>query len=289
MTVSHRHSDLGYGINASDYGTYRWNSHAFNPAAECSSQGWNPWTESWSTYTGVTDKNTSFNLNGYYYGHEAVLHGLSWNISGTDSGYVYFDWYDPNNDLLFSFSSPWGPQTGGWWAAWAGIGIKEDGAEIHMNGTYTVAWQVTGSNTISGYDYPVITNHPPGTAVTAGHLWVEGTRLCFGNYQGYKTYVMHDGIEYATGLTAYQGHIWLETDGKISYIDNSGVERRTKMGDRYGWYPDPYELPGSGLTSYAGHIWVSSGYYTDTFLCIVSSNGVKYRIGVGYRLTGDYQ
>ena len=98
----------------------------------------------------------------------------------------------------------------------------------------------------------------------------------------------HDGTVDAVGV-GNAGHIWLEDDGKIAYVDADGDKRFTKMGDEFGWYPYPDELPGAGLGAHAGHIWVSTGYYTDTYLCIISDDGLKYRIGPGYVHAGDYQ
>jgi len=289
MTLSLIQDDTGFGIG-SDIGVYRWNGHSFNPSVDSDYQSWNPWTEAWDGFY-IDNITAAFDLSGFRYGNEAILAAVEFESDVDDSGYIYMDWYDPDSNLLFSFSLYFSIVTDEWYAAWSGIGVKAGGDEVWKNGTYTVEWSVEGNyNTISGSLYPVVSNYPGGTSTSGstGALWVEGEELAFANYQGYKTLCHHDGTSSYVG-TAYSGHIWLETNGKITYVDDDGYKRSTKMGDEYGWYPDPTELPGSGLGAYAGHIWVSNGDYTDTFLCIISGNGVKYRIGVGYALAGDYQ
>lgn len=281
-------ANTGFGIG-SDIGVYRWNAHSFNPSVDSDYQSWDPWTQAWTGYY-VSNITATFALTGFQYGNEAMLAAVDFSSDVNDNGTIYMYWYDPDNNLLFSYSLAFSVGAGNWYAAWSGIGVKAGGAEIWKNGTYKVTWSVQGNfNTISGTLYPVVTNYPTATQGTAGYIWVEGDNLCYCCYQGgYKITCAHDGTS-ASATMANIGYVWLETDGKISYVDSKGWERKTKMGDEYGWPPDPTELTASGLMSHAGHIWVSDGNYTDTYLCIISNNGVKYRIGPGYVHAGDYQ
>jgi len=292
MTLSLITAGTGFGIG-SDIGEYGWNGHSFNPSAEDAAYcDWNPWTEDWEGFY-IVSPTAAFDLTGFRYGNEAILAAVQFESDVDDNGTLWMNWYDPDTNLLFGFSIAWSITVADntWYAAWSGIGVKAGGNEIWKNGTYDVSWTATGNfNTIHDHLYPVVSNYPgaTSTAGNTGYLWVEGEELAFSNYQGYKTLCHHDGSSSAVGV-GNAGHIWLEDDGKITYVDSSGDKRSTKMGDEYGWYPDPTELPDAGLGAHAGHIWVSSGDYTDTFICIISDDGVKYRVGVGYARAGDYQ
>lgn len=288
MVLSLIQVNTGFGIG-SDIGVYRWNAHSFNPSCDTDYQTWNPWTQAWDGFF-IFNITAVFNLAGFWYGNEAMLAAVQFESDVDDDGYIYMDWYDPDNNLLFSYSLPFNIGAGGWYAAWSGIGVKAGGAEIWKNGTYHVDWSVVGNfNAISGDLYPVVSNYPGATQGTVGYIWVEGDYLMYCCDQGgYKIRCKHDGTVDAVGIEN-AGYIWLEDNGKIAYVDDDGDKRFTKMGDEFGWPPFPDELPGAGLGAHAGYIWVSDGWYTDTYLCIVSSDGLKYRIGPGYVHAGDHQ
>jgi len=286
MTLALVVANTGFGIG-SNIGVYRWNAHSFNPSADTDYQTWDPWTEAWTGFY-ISNPTLAFDLTGFWYGNEAMLAAIHFETDVDDDGDLTMDWYDPDANLLFSFSVAWSIVAGNWYAAWSGIGVKAAGAEIWKNGTYHVDWSVVGNfNTISGDIYPVVSNYPGATAGAAGYIWVDDDYLMYTCYQGYVIRCNHDGTSSDEG--GHEGYIWLEDDGKIAYIDDDGFKRMTKMGDEFGWPPDPDELPTAGEGANDGYIWVSTGDYTDTFLCIISDDGNKYRIGPGYVHAGDYQ
>ena len=287
-------ANTGLGIS-STAGTFRWNGHSFNPSCDPAVQSWNPWTQSWAGFS-VFATTSSFDLTGFRYGNEAIASAVQFSSNVADYGTVVMNWYDPGVNLIFSTSVAFSMPAGGWYACWSGIGVKADGLEIWENGTYTIHYVATGQHgSLSGFLSPVVSNYPAATYAygSVGDIWVEGEELAFINYQDYKTLCHNDGVAYdVAGLpdASLAGHIWLETNGKISYISETGYKRCTKMGDKYGNYPDPSELPGAPGTAYSGHIWVSSAFYTDSYLCFISNDGIKYRLGVGYvDAVGDYQ
>ncbi len=281
-------ANTGFGIG-SDIGVFRWNAHSATPSADPGYQGWNPWTQAWDGFF-IFNPTLVFDLTGFWYSNEAIAAAIQFESDVDDSGTIYIDFYDPDSNLIYSGSVGFSIDAGNWEAVWAGIGVKADGAEIHKNGTYHVDWSVVGNfNTISGDIYPVVSNYPGATQGTAGYIWVDDDYLMYCCSEGgYVIRCKHDGTSSFEGV-AHAGYIWLEDDGKIAYIDDDGFKRFTKMGDEFGNPPNPTEMPGAGLGAHAGYIWVSNGTFTDTYLCIISDDGVKYRIGPGYVHAGDYQ
>jgi len=294
MTISILEFGPGYGIS-SNIGTYRWNGHSFNPTGDKTEgyQTWNPWTEAWDGATRYLPV-TSFNLSSMQQGNEVVASLIRFSTSIDDWGIVTLRYKDPDGNTLFTYALSWNMGAGLWYACWAGMGIKSPGyGEIWKNGTYTVEYTITynsnsssvsGSTTFDIFDYPVATYAP-----SAGYIWVEGDRLTFACSDGcHKIRCKNDGTDYGLVGVQYAGSFWLETDGKIAYVDSSGHKRMTKKGDRYGWLGYASEIPSSPGVAYAGSIWASNDF-NSYYLMIVSSNGVKYRIGAGYTDTGDYQ
>jgi hypothetical protein len=169
------------------------------------------------------------------------------------------------------------------------MGIKDYVTnEIHKNGIYVAQVSVTidGLTTTETTNFTV-SNYPTVTSSSnVGAIWVEGDNLAYICGQQRKIIAKHDGTSSYVG-TAYAGSIWLETEGKITYIDSSGYKRNTKMGDKYG-LSGYSEIPSSPGTTYKGSIWVSN-YWYDTYIIIISSSGTAYRIGSGYTGAGDYQ
>jgi hypothetical protein len=294
MTISILEFGPAYGVS-SNIGTYRWNGHSFNPTGDKTDgyQTWNPWTESWDGVTRYLPVD-SFNLGSMQQGNEVVASLIKFSTDIADWGIVTLRYKDPQGNILFTISYSWNMGAGYWYSVWAGVGIKgNDHNEIHENGTYSVEYTITynsdsssvnGSASFDIYDYPT----PVWVQWTSGYIWVESDRLCFLCGDWYKIRCKHDGTDYGLIGTAYAGHFWLETNGKIAYIDSLGHKRMTKKGDRYGWLGYASEIPSSPGVAYAGSIWASSDF-NSYYLMIVSSDGVKYRIGAGYTDTGDYQ
>ena len=145
-------------------------------------------------------------------------------------------------------------------------------------------------------EYLTVTNTPtmvpsPAQPSNAGKIWVEGNNLCFICGAGFKITCANDGTNYGYVNINKAGSIWLETDGKIAYVDSSGYKRMTKYGDAYGAGDGVEdELPATGLTGKEGSIWLNNNdTHNNCYLMIISGNGIKYRIGAGYNSTGDYQ
>lgn len=291
MTITVNEAQTGFGITT-DVGTFRWNGHGFNPTGDKTDgyQSFDPYNDS---YAGVTAYNptTSFDLTGYQYGNEVVLFLVKYTTDVAQTVTTIITFKDPDGNALYvGLFTPSMPANS-YYANWLGIGIKEyPSNEIWKDGTYTVEYVIShSSGTESGSVSFTISNYPAttsGTASDVGALWVEGDNLAYICAQRRKIVVKHDGTSSYKG-TAYKGAIWLETDGKISYIDSSGYKRSTKAGDQYG-YDNTGELPSTPGTTSKGSIWACNDYY-DAYLMIVSSDGTKYRIGPGYVGSGDYQ
>jgi hypothetical protein len=297
MTITVDFFSTGTGIT-STIGTYRWNGHSFNPTGNTGSgyQTWNPWTDSWAGYA-ISGSTSSFDLTDAQYGNEVVLAALKFTTSVNDSGTITFTWVDPDANTLVTYALAWSAPATNWYGAWAGIGVKElDGNhEIWKDGTYTVYYDITyGGGTVSGHVHFTISNYPSTREATAvvGSIWIEGEFIAYIPYQGWKILCSHDGSSSAIGA-GYAGSLWLETNGKITYIDASGNKRNTKLGDKYGWGPGTggysNELPAAPGAGYAGTMWVSNDDMQDTFIMIISADGIMYRIGAGYATSGDYQ
>jgi len=296
MSITTNTFGTGLGITGSP-GTYRWNGHAFNPTSDTTDgyQTWDCFNVSSSSRPTLSGATSSFSLTNYKYGHEVALTLLAFTSSIDDNGTATITIYDPSSAVIGGpFSMDWSAGAGGWWYLWYGVGIKNDGyyTEVTSNGTYTSSYEITynggGSSKTGSYNWTV-TNIPTRTSSSnVGALWVEGDNLCFMSAQDTKIVCANDGTSYATGISP-TGNIWLETDGKIAYVDSSGVKRMTKKGDRYG---NPYqgstEVPSTPGSTFSGAIWASNSF-DDTYLMFISNNGVKYRLGVGYYTTGDYQ
>jgi len=298
MSLSLDIFQTGYGVSDSGQGTYRWHGHSFNPTSNPGdgSQSWDIW--SYPDIVGafsVYIPTNSFGLSGFQYGIEVVMGVVKFSNIGEedDSGYLYLRFYDPNDNLVLSYSWSWYLPPPFYRYYWIGMGIKTNVQEIWKNGTYRFYCKITNNGGASTFyegnynftisDYPSITH--AGTS-NRGYLWVEGDNLTFVCYQnGVKIVIPNDATATYVG-TEYNGHIWLEADGKISFVAN-GYKRRTKLGDRYGYGGVSSEIPGSPGAGHAGHIWVCFDF-NDTYLIIISPNGVKYRIGAG-SIIGDYQ
>jgi hypothetical protein len=138
MALTLNFANTGLGLS-SYIGIYRWNGHSFNPSCDSDYQSWNPWTQAWDGVA-IYGATSSFDLSGFRYGNEAILAAIKFTSSVVDSGTFYFYWYDPDNNLLFTFLGSWScPGVDFWYAAWSGIGVKAGTAqEIWKNGTYHV-------------------------------------------------------------------------------------------------------------------------------------------------------
>jgi hypothetical protein len=291
---------IGKGIVNFDSEVYRWNAHSFNPTSDpaCGYQTWdifdNPASDDWDTPPYSYIPETDFDLSGFCYGNEVVMFVLSWYITGeSESGTVIIRYKDPDSNTIFTNSASWSGDAGEWYYRWAAIGVKAGGAEIWKNGTYSIEYDISwdgGASHETGTVYFTVSNYPTATSTSgyAGSIWVEDDYLCFASYSGYKIRCRHDGSSSYVG-TEYAGAVWLETNGKISYVDASGYKRNTKLGDKYGYDGWTTELPSAPGASYAGSIWVSSASEGTTYLMIISADGIKYRIGAGYVESGDYQ
>jgi hypothetical protein len=294
MALSLIHVATGLGIQRSTGTYYRWHNHSFNPTSNISDgyQTWDFWGDPSDVYPGpvVYSAQSSFDLTGYQYGIELVMFVLKFQSDTADSGTFSHIWKDPDGNTLNTFSGSWNcPGAGYWWYSWSGDGIKANGSEIHKNGTYTIQYSVTGNyGSLSGSVTFTVSNFPAATSSSnLGRIWVEGNHLCYICYQGYKIQLPTDGTgTYVDGTKA--GSVWMETNGKIAYIDATGNKRSTKKGDRYGFDGWTTEIPGSPGTAHAGKIWVSNSSEADTYLVIISPDGNKYRIGAG-AITGDHQ
>jgi hypothetical protein len=312
MTLAGSTLGTGYGIqqSTSGCGAYVWSLHAFNPTSNkaLGANTWDYWayhpTPDVATDFGIYISSSSFDLTDRSPGSEVVActyaiglwpdGGGYWPIGNAEVGIK-----DPDGVVIGSFNFSLNGSYS-WIIGWIGSGLKAgDHQEIWKDGTYTFYVNLTYTDYLRwpGPDYVsktfTVSNCPTiytGSASDRGKIWVEGDYLCFIGYQGpWKIICRHDNTSSAVGATP--GQIWLETDGRISYIDSSGNKRSTKMGDQYGYGGWSTEIPSSPGASHAGKIWVSSDN-NDTYLMIIGSDGVKYRIGAGYQSEGagaDYQ
>jgi hypothetical protein len=292
---------MGEGISKSGVGTYKWGKHSFNPTGADTYQSWDCFDDpnfEWDEYLSRYGNSATFDLTGYRYGNEVCMAVLKWeNLSEhSDSGIWNITLKDPDDNIIISITDDWSMSSGYWKYAWYGIGVKtlSGDKEIWKNGTYTFEYTITydddtetetDSVTFDVYSFPSVGSY---LSSKKGHIWIEGENIAFICYQGYKIVVKHDGSSsYIDSDKA--GTIWVESDGRIHYIDADRYERKTKTGDKYG-NPDQGsdEIPDSPETSYEGYIWVSNSF-DDTYLMVVTQDGIKYRIGVGYVDSGDYQ
>lgn len=294
MAVTEQVFGIGQGVTHASYGNYIWGGHSFNPTGDKTDgyQTWNIFTETGSTYGNISIYNafSSLSLSGYQQGHEAFAGVLVIRTTNKETGTGYIRIKDPDGNVVGTRSFAWGNASyeGNWenWQ-WIGIGVKASGAEIWKAGTYTLEYALSGGSSLSNSTTVNITNYPSATASSdKGAMWIEGENLCYICDFGWKITAAHDGTDYGDVGVGNEGYIWLETDGKIAWVDANYHKRMSKLGDRYGYY-DFTDLPNSPGVGNAGYIWGST--YEQMYLMIVSSNGVEYRIGPGFVGSGDYQ
>jgi len=289
MAITIDEAQTGFGISAT-IGTYRWNGHGFNPTNNKTDgyQTFDPFNDSWAGAT-TLNPTAAFDLLGYQYGNEVVVFFLKYTSTISQGVTTTMQFIDPDDNVIYQKEFTPYIYADDWAGSWIGIGIKEYPTnEIWKNGTYRAAYSIVHSGgTISGSINFVVSNYPTTTASTnVGAVWVEGENLAYICAQRRKIAVKNDGTSSFVS-TAKKGSIWLESDGRITYISNTGYKRKTKLGDKYGF--NSYgELPNAPGIGYKGHMWACNGFY-DVYLMIVSSDGNIYRIGPGYYTTGDYQ
>ena len=287
----------GFGISNTEVGTYRWNGHAFNPNGVGYGQGWNPFEGDWDDVV-LYNREDEFDLTGFQFGNEVVLFMVQFSTDESDNGYIHFTYYDPDDEPLCSFSTPWSiSPSEEYYTAFFAIGLKSDrwgDKEIHKNGKYYAEADITYNNNTSHhyvYSFFDVVNCPtlerPGdTSGMIGKIWVEGTELCYICFQGYKMRAKTDG-SYTYVDEDLAGKVWVEGN-KIAFIDEYGVKRKTKLGDPFGHHDGLDELPDYPGTEYSGAIWVNNSW-SDTYLMFVDEYGIKRRVGAGYVFGGDYQ
>jgi len=289
----------GYGLTDSSRGTYRVNGHSFNPTNVTMDGG-----QSWDIKTypnplgalSIYNPTSTFDLTGFQYGIEVVLGMLSLQaFTYPESITVTQSFTDSYGNILWSWPLSTYLPVNYWAYSYVYMGIKAANQEIYSNGVYNYNYSISYSGGIQSDSVPFTVSNFPYNPLPAysfpdskGKIWVEGNNLAFlCSQNGAKILVPTDGTGTPVG-TQYAGKIWLEVPGKITYVDEYGFKRNTKMGDRWGWLADP-DIPGIPGVDKSGCIWVNN-YYNDTFLIIVSPDGIKYRIGAGSIASlGDYQ
>jgi hypothetical protein len=107
--------------------------------------------------------------------------------------------------------------------------ITEDISYLTMHHAYLAGIALTYSNSVEYTQLPDwwLTLADRIRAVSNGCLWTSGSGLKFISETGVKKSIAHDGTNYATVGAMHPSFIWIETEGKLAFIDQNGVKRKT--------------------------------------------------------------
>lgn len=241
------------------------------------------------TYNGL---GTSFNLSGFYPGWELVAFFCGWHWDGPLYGtaYMYSQWRDENNNLMFTCANgnsiSLNLDSGYWQEYMYGCNQGVAGWEVDVVGNYRVRSWSTGTGAMGQQDTIITFSNVPSTSQlptsTKGYIWVEGNNLCFVNANKWKHIMIGNQESYVD--TAKKGYIWIDsgTGYTLKWIGNDGYRYRCKWNIKQfasTWSNGPTGPTFAG-TSKKGYIWIDDEFGW-THLGYIASDGYKYLTGSG--------
>jgi hypothetical protein len=287
MTYMYHHVAKGVDQDGGSNNIMTWWKTNFNMPVP------NLWDGSWGegrgpfTYNG---EGTSFDLSGFYPGYEVVAFFCGWHWDGPVSGtaYLYSQWRDENNNLMFTCAN----------GLAVGLNIQQDywyeymyacnqgvaGWEIDVAGNYRVRSWSTGAGAMSQQDTIISFSNVPSTtqlsSTKIGYIWVEGNNLCFINANRWKHSMAGDNQGYVD--TNKKGYMWIDNDNYLHWIGNDGNNYRVRWRIQQfasTWSNGPTGPTYAG-TDKKGYTWVDSEF-GDTHIAYIGANGYKFLMGAG--------
>ena len=237
------------------------------------------------TYQGLA---TSFDLTGLVAGHEVAAFFALYHWDGPLSGtaYVYSQWRDENNVLMFTCGNgnavDLSIASGDWYEYMYGCNQGIAGWEIDVAGNYRVRSWSTGVGAIGQMDTTIVFSNVPSTTQLGsdkpGYIWVEGHHLCFICASRWKHTII--GVAEAYIDTAKAGYMWIGTDDYLRWIGSNGWKYRTAWKIQQfasTWSNGPTN---SQCGKTPGMIWVDNEF-GQTHLSYIGNNGCKWLVGSG--------
>jgi len=263
---------------------FLWNWMDFNPPEPTNFYGNNQ-----SAYPQIINPSNNFNCSWFYPGHEVCLWLLCVSNFGdkTETANIQTNWKKGNTIIGTTYNYSISVQPNHRYRYWVGLWIRHwefDENRSDYKLVRNINWtEHTNNFTVSNIDMNRLQRHGSGS------LRVEWDYLCYTDWCnanssqaiGYKHYIKHDWAVYWNPGVAHKWKIRIdESDhGKIWYVWENGIIRKTHKGDRY-WplgYDDYSELPRNVWNSKAGMIWVENWWHF-TYIKFVAKDWYVYRI-----------
>ena len=235
---------------------------------------------------------TSFDLTGFYPGWEIAAFFCGWHWEGPLSGtaYLYSQWRDENNVLMFTCANAWAVNiniaSGYWTESLYGCNQGVAGWEVDTAGNYRVRSWSTGTGAIGTMDTTIAFSNVPSTTQLGsdkpGYIWVEGDVLCFICANRWKHYLPASYVSNLPGASK-AGMIWIDTNNYLNWVGNSGNHYKSVW--RIKQFASTWSNSASGEvyagTDKKGMIWVDNEYGL-THLSYIGNDGYKYITGGGH-------
>ena len=239
------------------------------------------------TYNGQA---TSFDLSGLVAGFELVVFcaGFHWEGPLSGTAYVYSEWRDENNNLLFTCADgipiDLDIDSGYWYEYMRACNIGIAGWEVDTSGNYKVRSWSTGTGAMETMETTITFSNVPSTSQMStskrGYIWVEGNNLHFINNNRWEHSITGEDQGYVD--TAKAGYIWIDTDNYLHWIGNDGHDYKGKW--RIKQFASTFSNGPTGEvfagTSKKGYIWVDNEF-GGTHLSYIGNDGYKYLFGSG--------